>query len=359
MPKFLRIAFILLSIVLVVAAVVACVGIINKDKSQTDDESTVSSPDGSDTEESSATVYESSEESAVIEESSVAFEESFEESSEDVSFEESSEDVSEEPPKEDVSGNDSSQPEIQGGQRDPIVTAPDGILADEIDSYYQNSLFVGHSVMVHFSNRLAAWRNGVSKDILSNALLCCSSSFSFYNNIHQTPDMADNVLPKYRGTPYNIEDLPAVTGRKTLYLSLMGLNDLGMIGKPDTCAKLVSEEAIQTIEAIKNKNPDVEIIVLATTYLTRDKSYSNLNNKNLSLLNSYVLEYCNANGIDFIDVASPLRDGDGYLADVYSSDSYCHLTAEAYYIWMDILRDYATKKTQGTWVNPTSIPLFE
>ena len=118
-------------------------------------------------------------------------------------------------------------------------------------------------------------------------------------------------------------------------------------------------KTVETIEAIKNKNPDVEIIVLATTYLTRDKSYSNLNNKNLSLLNSYMLEYCNANGMDFIDVASPLRDGDGYLADVYSSDSYCHLTAEAYYIWMDILRDYATQKTQGTWVNPTSIPLFE
>lgn len=390
MAKPMRVIFCILSLVLVAALVVACVNVANSDgtdKSKNEESSlaptessaTVSedafvsevvesvSPPTLESEESSAvsdTADESEEqsesldgeESAPVEESVTPTESEPLESEPDSSEPDSSEPDSSTP---DSSTPDSSVPEVLDGGTDPIVTAPGGIFTSNVDAFFNNSMFVGHSVIVHFYNRTTKWRNNVDADILGDAMFCCSSSFSFYNNLYQTPETADNVLPKYRGEAYNIEDLPAATGRDTMYLSLMGLNDLGMVGGPDTCVDRVRDEVVQCIEAIREKNPELKLVVLASTYLTRDKSYANLNNRNLSLLNNKVLDYCNANGIDFIDVASPLRDGGGYLASRYSSDSYCHLTDEAYYIWMDVLREYALQKGAGTWQNPQSIPLFE
>lgn len=337
MGKALKVMFVFLSVVLICALCFACVQIsVN--------ESTVSPSDSS--EESTVIVAPpvSSEEESSVEESSED-ESSVEESSE----EESSEDESSE--------EESSLPPV--GDTEPVTVPPTSIAASEYDSYFNGSVFVGHSVMVHFKNYVSSWRKTVSGDVLGDATFCCTSSFSFYNNLNQTPTTADNVLPRYQGQAYNIEDLPGVTGAETVYIGLMGLNDLGMVGKADTCARLVADEAVECIEKIKESSPDVNVVVLASTYLTRDKSYRNLNNRNMSLLNSYMLEYCNENGIDFIDVATPLIDGGRYLANVYCSDNYCHLKENAYYVWMDVLRDYARQKLDGTWKNPQSVPLFE
>lgn len=381
MAKPMRVIFCILTFVLVSALIVACVWVgtggkvvdddkpkgtesvdqVSEDNGEVENSSAESAPTESTPAESKPTESQPVESDPVESESEDT--PSADSESEDIATESSSESepVESEPvesePVESEPDEDSSV--VLDGGTDPIVQAPSGISANGVDSYFNNSLFVGHSVIVHFYNRVSNWRTNVSSDILGDALFCCTSSFSVYNNIYQTPESQNNVLPKYRGTPYNIEDLPAATGRDTIYLSLMGLNDLGMVGTADTCAEEVTKETAQCIEDIKAKNPDVKIVILASTYLTRDQSYPKLNNRNLSLLNSKVLEYCNANGIDFIDVASPLRDGGGYLASCYSSDDYCHLTTDAYYIWMDALRDYASKKAAGTWKNPQSIPLFE
>ncbi|MBR6594288.1 MAG: hypothetical protein IKK83_03800 [Clostridia bacterium] len=358
--KILRIIFCILSVILVAAMVVACVAIAKDGDSSTEDsssfptESSAYSEEAASSEEESSQIYSSeSAESTESSEESVESSESSESSEESVESVDSSEEALESIP-------DSSAPESSAptGNTDPITTAPSGVSASEGDVFFNDSVFVGHSVMVHFSNRVNGWRTSVAPDFLGNALFCCSSSFSFYNNENQTPDESDNVLPKYRGQPYNIEDLPSATGAKRIFLGLMGLNDLAMVGTADTCGRVVADEAIRCIEKVKEKNPDVEIVVLASTYLTRDVSYKRLNNRNMSLLNSYVLDYCNLNGIDFIDVATPLCDGDGYLASVYSSDNYCHLVKQAYYIWIDELREYAAAKQAGTWENPKAIPLF-
>lgn len=378
MSKPLRIIFCILSIVLVSAMTFACVFVWrNGNENQSGDESKAPATESSAEEsvyvepgeetspapESSETVLpnESSEDSLPADSSEDSSEDSV---SEDSSVDESTaEDSSEDSSVAESTSEEESTPDeesnVHMGGTDPIIVAPDGITASEFDSYFNDSLFVGHSVMVHFNTRTSSWRTKVSPDILGDALFCCTSSFSFYNNEHQTPETPDNVLPKYRGSAYNIEELPAATGRGTVYLGLMGLNDLGMVGTADNCAQLVAEEVFRCIEAIKTNSPDTKVVVLAATYLTRDKSYTKLNNHNMSLLNNYVLDYCNTNGIDFIDVATPLTDGDGYLASVYSIDSYCHLTERAYYIWMDVLRDYASQKMAGSWKNPTNIPVFE
>lgn len=340
MVKTVKIAFVLLSILLICSLCVACIQVVvNTPGGESKDESSVSSVE--DSVHSSEEAVSSEEESVVSEDSSVEI--SVEPGSEEVSEEESSEEVSVAPPV---------------GSTEPITTPPTSISESEYDVFFNDSVFVGHSVMVHFKNYVSSWR-GKTAGTLGDAIFCCTSSFSFFNNINQTTTQADNVLPRYQGVAYKIEDLPAATGKGTIYIGLMGLNDLGMVGKADTCASLVADEVIQTLDKLKENSPDVKIVVLASTYLMRGNNYPKLNNRNMSLLNNYVLEYCNENGIDFVDVATPLTDGDGNLASVYCSDNYCHLRQNAYYVWMNVLRDYAKQKTEGTWQNPQSIPLFE
>lgn len=368
--KTAKVLFVMISLVLVCALLFACIQVISFEKE----------PSGREPSDESKTVYvpsapESSEESLVSESTAPVSseEESVEESvyvsseEPEVSVteqsEESTEDLpasSEEPSESAAPPEESQEPPENVGSSEPITPPPTdlSVTSGEFDSMFNDSLFVGHSVMVHFKMYVGGWRDADS-GVLGSALFACTSSFSFFNNLNQTPEQADNVLPRYRGSAYRIEDLPAATGAKKIYLGLMGLNDLGMVGDAESCAGLVAGEVFQTIENIKAKNPEVEIAVLASTYLVRGKSFRNLNNRNMSRLNNLVLEYCNQNGIDFIDVATPLTDGDGYLADVYCSDAYCHLKQNAYVVWMDVLHDYAQKKSSGSWKNPESIPLFE
>ncbi len=339
MPKIIKIIFVLLSIVLVSALIIACTTVYNNDGDSKVDSSSPESSAVVSTEESSVDV---SAESSVGESADIS-EDSREESFIDDSSEESSEEVSTAPVP-------TPPPTLSGGS-EPITPPPAGISPSTSDVYFNDSLFVGHSVMVHFKNYVTSSRKTYN-DFLGNATFGCSSAFSFFNNKNQTPEQADSVLPRYQGKGYKIEDLVTVTGAKTVYLGLMGLNDLGMFGKADTCARLAADEAIACIGRIKEKNPDVTVVVISSTYLTYHKSYAKLNNKNMSLLNNYVLDYCNENGIDFIDVATPLLDGNGDLATVYCSDDYCHLKNNAYHVWMNVLREYAEKKQSGAWVNP-------
>lgn len=343
MPRLVKVLFVLLSIVLVVAMISACALVFLGGK---EDKNNTTSESPSSLDESSIVISQEDDSSIVI--------------SEEPSVEETSEETTEEP-SEEPSADDSSveptPPPVLDGSTNPITPPPAGVSANAVDTYFNDSLFIGHSVMVHFKNYVTNWRKNDSS-ILGNAIFGCSSSFSFYNNLNQTPDQADNVLPKYQGQAYRIEDLVTVTGVKTVYIGLMGLNDLGMVGKADTCASLVADEVKTCIAAIKEKNPEVRVVVLSSTYLVRGINYPKLNNKNMSMLNSYILEYCNQNGIDFVDVATPLIDGGGYLAGVYCSDNYCHLKQNAYYVWMDVLRDYAAKKQSGVWQNPASIRIF-
>ena len=91
-------------------------------------------------------------------------------------------------------------------------------------------------------------------------------------------------------------------------------------------------------------------------------NYQNLHNGSISEYNNLLLEYCNENGYDFVDISTSLVS-DGCLADKFCTDnaeggSGCHLTKDAYAIWTSVLRDYAKAKQNSTYSNPDSMPLY-
>ena len=238
----------------------------------------------------------------------------------------------------------------------PTVTDAD-IGPDEIDSFFDDSVFVGHSVMMHFKDKYVAYKRGGDSGFLGGAKFHASGSFSYHNNL--APVSADSVHPLYQGEKMKIEDAVAAMGAKTVYFSGMALNEIGIFG-----AEASAENLASVVDAIKAKSPDARIVVLANTYRTRDfnDSRNKLNNAGISEYNNLLLDYCNENGYDFVDISTPLVGG-GCLADKYCTDnaeggSGCHLTADAYAIWTAVLRDYAKAEQAGTYVNPDSMPLY-
>ena len=237
----------------------------------------------------------------------------------------------------------------------PTITDAD-IGPDEIDSFFDDSVFVGHSVMMHFKDKYVAYKRGSDSGFLGGAKFHASGSFSYHNNL--APVSADSVHPLYQGEKMKIEDAVAAMGAKTVYLSGMALNEIGIFG-----AEASAENLASVVDAIKAKSPDVKIVILANTYMVKNfNTYQKLHNGSISEYNNLLLDYCNENGYDFVDISTPLVGG-GCLADKYCTDnaeggSGCHLTADAYAIWTAVLRDYAKAERAGTYVNPDSMPLY-
>ena len=162
------------------------------------------------------------------------------------------------------------------------------------------------------------------------------------------------------GVSYNFEDLPKAMGAKTMVIGLTPYSDMKLQGSTSSCAYDGAQVAIDGIKKIKQQNPNLNIIVLAGTYNTGETNGSlnlrRVNNTNIRTYNNYVLNYCNSAGIDFIDVATPLTNGYGYFLMEWSSDESYHILQDPYKIWVQLLREYATKKQAGTWQNLAVMP---
>ncbi|MBQ3081594.1 MAG: hypothetical protein IJC49_03995 [Clostridia bacterium] len=241
---------------------------------------------------------------------------------------------------------------------DPLTPIPESLSADPIDSHFNNSLFLGYSIMMHFGRYVGQWRTEIDSTIMGNSINVGAVGISFWSNSQQSPSMSSNSLPRYRGVAYNFEDLPSATGCTTMYIGLTCYSEMKVYSDPQSA----SEEVIEGVNKIKAKNPNVNIVLLSGTYNTGTfeqlgSRYSKrLSNENIRKFNNFILDYCNQNGVDFVDVSTPLTNGYGRMPIEYSSDNDYHIAKDAFLIWIDVLRDYARKKEAGTWKNYTVMP---
>ena len=274
-----------------------------------------------------------------------------------------SEPVSSEP---DISEPELSEPVSSEPEPEPELPYPtykgltkSKIGSSELDSYFNDSMFIGLSVFVHFQVFTKTMRT-VYPDFFGSSIIFARSNFSAYNNFHYKPSDEDSVHPLYKGEKMTCEDAVKASGVKRVYLSIMALNELGIYGS--NCVERTYESTVKLINAIKAKSPSVEIVIMSNTYMVYDfNNYKNLNNGNISALNNMVLDYCNANGMDYIDVSTMLMDGN-VLADKYCRDAHsgsgCHLNNDGFAIWTAVLRNYAFLKQKGLYKNPAVMPTY-
>ncbi len=236
---------------------------------------------------------------------------------------------------------------------------PEDMLPSELDNYFKDSMFVGNSIAVHFSNYCSA-RRMTDKNFLGGAKFFSTYGFSAYLDLHGE----EKYFPKYKGESLHTWEAVEKSGTKTVYFCLMGLTELWKYSYKKT-PETTFESNRQVLEKIRERCPDTKIVVLSASYMVKSFNSSKraLNNYLISRFNSLALEWCNENGVDFIDVSTPFLVGDDmpdeYCRDPGENGQGCHIKNQYYSAWIAVLRNYAYQKQHGAWKNPDEMRILE
>ncbi len=198
------------------------------------------------------------------------------------------------------------------------------------DVFFENSAFFGDSLMEGFGRYCEAKGNG----FLGSPLFFAVKSFSLNQAIKPLSESVIHLV--WQGKEMLVEDIIAQTGVKRAFL-FFGIND--MVGlTPD---ETINEYSI-LLYRIHTKAPDCKIYILGPTYMYNASQRENLNNKNLREFNNKMYNFCEGyDYMEFINIGDRLIDGSDGLQQQYSSDSYVHVTSQAYDVWVKVLRAYA------------------
>ena len=206
--------------------------------------------------------------------------------------------------------------------------AEGGKLTDiSVNDFFSKAVFIGNST----SEGLTTYFNSKGKDYLGGPLVAAKVSYTFNSD----KSKLDGYMLKYKDEQLQAKELVKKSGSKRA-LIMMGTNDL-MGAK----ASAVAEKYAKYIEGIQEENPGVVIYIQATTPRRGTKNIDSLSNDKIDELNNLMMEYANShNNVFYIDISTPLKDGEGNLSQSYSSDGYVHLNMQGYSVWVNRVVDY-------------------
>lgn len=203
------------------------------------------------------------------------------------------------------------------------------IAPEEIDAFFDNTVFVGDSVMEDFRNYSFARRD----TWLGRLQFLAAVSFSTYNALR--PVTEKSIHPVYAGQKRLVEDSIAMMDAKKVFM-LFGPNDINITGIKGT-----ADNYVELANRIKAQSPDVEFYIMSMPYTVKGHRDHNLYNDNIRKYNETMKNLAEEQGWGFVDVTTPLADENGDLIESYSSDRHIHLRRAAYDVWSQVLRDYA------------------
>jgi len=217
------------------------------------------------------------------------------------------------------------------------------------DSYFNDALIVGDSVSLGLQLYVTSQRKK-NPDFMGELKFFVGGSFSVYHALESVknsvpavldeegneliPEKKGSLHPSYQGIKMLTEDVIELVGAKKVYICL-GLNDIGIYG----LEKFLNYYN-DFIYRIRVKNPDVQIIIVSVTPVTRNGERGHIYNYRFDLYNDALIEFAHERGCYFLDIAMILKDEEGYLPDKYSSDDYVHLTFNAYEKWINYMRTH-------------------
>ncbi len=209
-------------------------------------------------------------------------------------------------------------------------------------TYYQDALFIGDSITQQFRNFIYKKKKN-EPGFRFDGKFFASQSYTLYS-------ASRNVIPS-RGTALTFNGQPA-----TMYdilerrkpgklLILLGVNDY--VGEQieksiGYCRRIIDQTA--------RYSPDTQVIFFSLTPVTRDfcrkKDYRILWDE----YNEALRKLCGEKGAGYLDIATFLKDEQGYLPAAYSSDGKYHLSDKGLTIWLERLVDYAREQAEaGKW----------
>lgn len=116
---------------------------------------------------------------------------------------------------------------------------------------------------------------------------------------------------------------------------LIGVNDLVFGSRVEDIEAVYSK----IVAKIRSESPQSELYLLSLLPVNNEQRKSGTNNTRVAELNSRIAAIANAYALPFVDIATPLKDADGQLAEQYSEDG-LHLNGLGYQVWKNEIRKY-------------------
>lgn len=197
--------------------------------------------------------------------------------------------------------------------------------------YFKDSVIIGDSVAENFQRYNLT--TGVG-DVVSDSFTSLAVA-GYSINKALLPNNGSNIHPMIQGKRYRLPEAISMIGAKHVY-SFFGYKDLNDVYAADKYEKLLQE-----IQAL---NPDTDITVISTTYMTKAFQNSDYNNDKVRTLNEAMKLKCSVNGWGFIDVQDIMSDGAGNLPEEWSIDRQIHYNYQYYIYWVNEMKRYALEK---------------
>ena len=213
---------------------------------------------------------------------------------------------------------------------------------NQLSSFYQGAFFIGDSITEQLKGYVRSLQQE-EPDFFPGITFLTAQSYCLYTASRK------NLLPEKANLKSRGKEMPLweiLKDRKpTKALILLGVNDY--IGK--TIEKGMDYDN-RILDLAQKHAPDTEVIFLSLTPVTKSfckrEDYRTLwDNYNAALKG-----LCLLRGVPYIDIATRMKDEDGYLKKSYSNDGKYHLNAEGLDLWIEALLEYAQSQyDQGLW----------
>ncbi len=231
----------------------------------------------------------------------------------------------------------SPQPAVsQPAQLPEPAPEPEPAPQEEIGwNWFDDAVMVGDSVSLKLKNHVSKARQ-TEPDYFGLGQFLTSGSLGTGNALWEVSDKS--VHPSFQGEKMLLEESIPLTGAKKVYM-MLGINDIAVYG---------IDGAIQNyatlLDNISAAAPDVKFYIQSSTPICEGAEKGALTNANLEIYNQKLEEMCLSRGIPFVDVASVMRDENGFLIRSYCSDPDgmgIHLTDEGCLVWLNYLMENA------------------
>ena len=229
------------------------------------------------------------------------------------------------------------QEELEGLGFDTLCTPkrlPPEIDLTEPCNYFDNAAIVGDSI-TYF---LFQWES--KTNYLGNMLFLARGGVS----MNSFAKRFKNIY--YKGKEMNLEDAIAKSQVERVYF-LMGSNDISA----KTQRPYLFDNWNIMLERIREKSPDVEIVLISNIPLYGDELESKQErflsyNSMIEEYNGKLKQFAQDNGCMFLDLAYYVQDHCGRMPKIYNQGSY-HMNEAGCLNWMKILRHYAQYELEG------------
>ena len=222
---------------------------------------------------------------------------------------------------------------------EPVITVSVDKTAEELISlseqgnwdWFEDAVLIGDSVTLKLKNFVTKQRQSVP-EYFGGGQFLTSGSLGSGNALWEVSDKS--VHPAFQGEKMLLEESIPLTGAKKIYM-MLGINDIAVYGLEGSVEnyKLLMDRILEVV-------PDAQFYIQSATPICEGAETGGLTNENLEKYNLLLKEMCQEREIRFVDVASVMRDENGYLPREYCSDPDgmgIHLMDEACKLWLGYL----------------------